>query len=226
VSTESDVDPATGACNPSSGFYTWAWWEILPAASNPVYSVSVHPGDSITVSISETAGTGLWTMLLTDNTNGQSFTEQEPYSGTGSSAEWITEAFADNTCGSGVGPAPGFPDSAVCSIASYSNSSGGQPGVSFSDLAYNSNVTEIDEITMLQNGVSVSTPSDLDSDGLSDGFTMSYTGDEGSNLVGPLRTGPLNYKALRTVQVGLGTPPRVHGAPYVDRPVNPARNRG
>lgn len=183
---ESDVDPATGACNPSGSFYAWAWWEILPASSNPVYSVLLHGGDSITVTISETSGTGLWTILLTDNTDGQSFTEQEPYTGTGSSAEWITEAFADNTCGSGVGPAPGFPGAEVCTIASYSDSSGNQPGVSFANLAYNGNVTEIDEITMVQNGVSVSTPSDLDSNGLSDGFTMSYTGNEGGNLVGPL----------------------------------------
>jgi hypothetical protein len=222
---ESDVDPATGACNPSGSFYAWAWWEILPASSNPVYSVLLNGGDSITVTISQTGGTGLWTILLTDNTDGQSFTEQEPYSGTGSSAEWITEAFADNTCGSGVGPAPGFPGVAVCTIASYSDSSGNQPGVSFDNLAYNGNVTEIDEITMVQNGVSVSTPSNLGSNGLSGGFTMSYTGNEGSNLIGPLRTGRLVDEALDRVGVGLGTPARVHGTPYVDRPINSPRNR-
>jgi hypothetical protein len=222
---ESDVDPATGACNPSGSFYAWAWWEILPASSNPVYSVLLNGGDSITVTISQTGVTGLWAISITDNTNGQSFTEQEPYSGTGSSAEWITEAFADSSCGSGVGPAPGFPGAAVCTIASYSDSSGNQPGVSFDNLAYNGNVTEIDEITMLQNGVSVSTPSDLDSNGLSDGFAVSYTGDEGSNLVGPIHAGQFADKSRVAVQVGLGTPARVHGIPYVDSGINSARHR-
>jgi hypothetical protein len=134
---------------------------------------------------------------------------KEPYSGPGSSAEWVTEANAANTCGNGIGPAPGFPGSAVCTIASYSNSSGGQPGVSFDDLAYSGNVTDIGEITMVQNGVQVSTPSGLGSNGLSDGFTVSYTGDEGSNLIGPLRTGQAADKSRGAVQVdiGLGTLP-------------------
>jgi len=101
-----------------------------------------------------------------------------------------------------------------------------QPGVSFDYLGYNGSVTEIDEITMVQNGVSVSTPSDLDSNGLSDGFTVSYTGNEGSNLVRSLHIGHVASAALRTVQVGLGAPARREGAPFVDRPINAVREQG
>jgi hypothetical protein len=64
-------------------------------------------------------------------------------------------SIADTTCGSGVGPATGFPAS-ICTLASYSDSSGNQPGVSFNDLAYGGNVTDIDQIAMMQNGVQVS----------------------------------------------------------------------
>ena len=67
-----------------------AWWEILPAAETPIASVSVHPGDSITVSI--TQGSPTWTITLTNNTTHQSFTTHQPYSGPRTSVEWVQEA--------------------------------------------------------------------------------------------------------------------------------------
>ena len=73
-----------------------AWWEILPAAETPITSITVEPGDSITVSIAKVSGTQ-WSIALTDN--GQAghpaqptFTTTQTYSGTGASAEWILEA--------------------------------------------------------------------------------------------------------------------------------------
>jgi hypothetical protein len=79
-----------------------AWWEILPAAETVIPSITVEPGDSITVSIAQVAGTtsgttSPWAITLTDN--GQAhhaaqlpFTTTQAYSGPGTSAEWILEA--------------------------------------------------------------------------------------------------------------------------------------
>jgi hypothetical protein len=67
-----------------------AWWEILPAGETLIPSISVHPGDVMTVSITE--GSPDWTITVMDTTRGQSFTTQQPFSGPQSSAEWIQEA--------------------------------------------------------------------------------------------------------------------------------------
>jgi hypothetical protein len=72
----------------SASYY--AWWEILPAAETPIPSIPVNPGDSMTVSIVQ--GSPDWTITLTDETTGKSFTTEKPYSGPDDSAEWIQEA--------------------------------------------------------------------------------------------------------------------------------------
>jgi len=67
-----------------------AWWEILPAAETPIPSITVHPDDVMTVSI--TKGSPNWTITVTDTTTHQSFTTKKAYAGPQSSAEWIQEA--------------------------------------------------------------------------------------------------------------------------------------
>jgi hypothetical protein len=68
------------------------WIETLPQASQQV-PLAVAPGDSVTVSINEqSAGSGLWTISLTNNTSGQSYQTSANYTSTESSAEWIEEA--------------------------------------------------------------------------------------------------------------------------------------
>jgi hypothetical protein len=67
-----------------------AWWEILPAYETIIPSISVRPGDVMTVSI--TQGSPDWTITVTDTTLDQSFTTQQPFGGVRSSAEWIQEA--------------------------------------------------------------------------------------------------------------------------------------
>jgi hypothetical protein len=73
-----------------------AWWEILPAPETVIPSVTVEPGDSVTVSIVKVSSTQ-WSIALTDN--GKSghpaqppFTTTQAYSGPGTSAEWVLEA--------------------------------------------------------------------------------------------------------------------------------------
>ncbi len=68
-----------------------AWYEFYPAASVTISSVVVSPGDSVTVTVSYLAG-NKFSVLLTDNTNGQSFTISDTINGAArSSAEWIVE---------------------------------------------------------------------------------------------------------------------------------------
>jgi hypothetical protein len=73
-----------------------AWWEILPAAETVIPSITIDPGDSITVSIVKGTGTN-WTITFTDNgKTGHAaqtpFVITKSYTGVGSSAEWILEA--------------------------------------------------------------------------------------------------------------------------------------
>jgi hypothetical protein len=69
-----------------------AWWEILPAPETAI-TMTVEPGDSITVNIRQVSGT-TWSISLTDNGHGQTqtFSTTQSYAGSGSSAEWIVEA--------------------------------------------------------------------------------------------------------------------------------------
>ena len=67
-----------------------SWWEILPNDETPIDTITVNPGDVMTVSL--TQGAPDWTITVTDTTNGQTFSTKENYSGPMTSAEWIQEA--------------------------------------------------------------------------------------------------------------------------------------
>jgi hypothetical protein len=69
----------------------YAWYEMYPSASVTITSMAVHPGDSITGSVSYSAGS--YVLTLNDTTDSQSFTKTIAASGLSrSSAEWIVEA--------------------------------------------------------------------------------------------------------------------------------------
>jgi Peptidase A4 family len=67
-----------------------AWVEMLPRSSRSV-ALSVHPGDSVTVSISEQSA-NTWLIQFTNNTTGQTYQETQQYTSSHSSAEWVEEA--------------------------------------------------------------------------------------------------------------------------------------
>ena len=67
-----------------------AWIEMLPRASRPV-PLSVHAGDSVTVSLSEQAP-DQWLIQFTNNTTGQTYQTTQQYASSHSSAEWVEEA--------------------------------------------------------------------------------------------------------------------------------------
>jgi hypothetical protein len=81
--TEQDVD-STGAASYS------AWWEIIPGPSLTITSMTVHPGDHMSASLTSPAP-GLWTINIADTTDGQSYTTTVPYTSTEDTAEWIQE---------------------------------------------------------------------------------------------------------------------------------------
>ncbi len=67
-----------------------AWFELIPAPELVVTNVAIHPGDTVKASITSTAAS-VWTITLTDVTDGQGFTQTVPYTSTLSTAEWIEE---------------------------------------------------------------------------------------------------------------------------------------
>jgi Peptidase A4 family len=71
-----------------------AWWEVItPAdiAPETVFpTLAIHPGDSVSASVSK-AASGRWTMRLRDNTTRHSAAHTASFAGPGSSAEWIQE---------------------------------------------------------------------------------------------------------------------------------------
>lgn len=81
--TEQDV-ASNGAASYS------AWWEIIPGPSLTITSMTVHPGDSMSASIDQVVP-GVWTISISDATDGQSYTTTVPYTSTESTAEWIQE---------------------------------------------------------------------------------------------------------------------------------------
>jgi len=79
--TESD-------CVSGSSFYQ-AWWEILPAVEQPITG-TVNPGDKMFAEIKQ--GASNWIITIKDLTQNWTYSTNQSYSGSQSSAEWILEA--------------------------------------------------------------------------------------------------------------------------------------
>lgn len=120
-----------------------AWWEVLPASETPIPSITVVPGDSITVAITHGSGTQ-WSITLTNNTTGRSFTTQPTYDGPEASAEWVVEA-------------PTVDPGGQSTLGDYS------PEVNFSGMAASGSVATVTEVVMEQGGTIVSVPSAISS---------------------------------------------------------------
>ena len=67
-----------------------AWVEALPQASHPV-PFSIHPGDSVSASITQQPDMS-WLIAFTNNTTGEQYQVTGQYASSLSSAEWIEEA--------------------------------------------------------------------------------------------------------------------------------------
>ncbi|MGC8627749.1 MAG: putative Ig domain-containing protein [Acidimicrobiales bacterium] len=159
------AQPGSSAC---TGDQTWAWWEILPALPVVITNwgdgapATVTPGDQVTVTIWEVSNQ-TWAIRVTDDSTGGSFETEQSYNGPGASAEWVVEdpGNVGQGCDVIVNGASG-----QCPMPPYS------PGVTFTDMGISPNVVSTwYEVTLVQNGVAISTPS-FYSDGT---FSVSYT---------------------------------------------------
>ena len=70
-----------------------AWYELLPSTSIQVPLV-VHPGDAMTISISE-GSNNEWQISFADATTGQNYATSVSYQSSLSSAEWVEEMPSD-----------------------------------------------------------------------------------------------------------------------------------
>jgi hypothetical protein len=130
----------------------YAWWEILPAAETVIRSITVHPGDVMTASITKGSGSS-WMIKISDN-HGGSFTTTQTYTGPQSSAEWIVEA---PTVGGEIAPLANYGSATL----DPGTANDGNPQLNASEGG-----------VMVQNGAQVSTPSNPDTD--NDGFNAAY----------------------------------------------------
>ena len=149
--TEQDV-AANGAPSYS------AWWEIIPAPSLTISTMSVSPGDTMHANIAELVPlTDVWTITLQDLTKGETFTQTVPYPSSHLTAEWITET-------------PTLIGTSGTSLAAMPNLS----GASFSSAetnGANAGLKASEEIQLVNtNGQVLATPSAPNSTG--NGFTV------------------------------------------------------
>lgn len=70
----------------------FAWYEFLPYNSITITTINVFPGDTISASITLSDSTlNLWTISITDVSNGQSFNQDFIYGSSRLSGEWVVE---------------------------------------------------------------------------------------------------------------------------------------
>jgi peptidase A4-like protein len=132
-------------------FDVTAWWEILPAPAIDI-PLPVTPGDQVTVVIGQAPGAQgpgqPWLIGITDETNGQQWATELPYSGPATSVEWVVEAPTSLLRG-------------LESLGMYA------PNVTFSDVGFGGTPGPITRLEMVQGGQVVSIPSVLSSGGFS-----------------------------------------------------------
>jgi hypothetical protein len=79
-------------CEHATAVY-YAWYEFYPNPSYTISTITVHPGDVFSASVSYSSGTGEFSTTITDVTTGATSTNSAAVSGAErSSAEWIVEA--------------------------------------------------------------------------------------------------------------------------------------
>jgi hypothetical protein len=150
-----------------------AWVEMLPGPSRPV-PLRVHPGDSISVSLTEQSP-NIWLIEFTNNTTGQTHQQTERYASSRSSAEWVEEAPSGGR--GGILPLDNF------GTVEFSNGSAVRDGNTVTIAGANAR-----GITMVSsNEQALAVPSPLGSDGAS--FSVART-NVPATTAGPRGRGP------------------------------------
>jgi hypothetical protein len=165
-----------------------AWYEMLPQDSETI-PVTVRPGDSVHVSLSEQGlGSNEWLISFVDNTTGQNYQTTVSYTSSLSSAEWIEEM---PTISLGNFTARGFGLDNF-GIISFTNCLATQNGNSYT-IAQNG----AQAVSMFNaNNQILATPSALGSDGASFSVTRSSITSNSSTSYQYTPTGPANGNSL------------------------------
>jgi len=174
---ETPYNPSTGVCDAPNKFYTFAWWEILPAPETSISTwntgslasspATVHAGDQVSVSIS--ISNNVASINITDDTTGGEFTTQQTYSGPAESAEAIQEAITSQSECSGQ-----------CKLAPFCTLENGScaAAVNFSGYSYVGATTQNDEIFLVESGSVVARPTSVQNGQ----FSVDYVGQQSSSL--------------------------------------------
>lgn len=134
-----------------------AWWELVPAPSLTITSLTVHPGDRMSASIAELAAfSDVWTITIKDLSDGQSYSNTVPYPSTHATAEWIQETPLILSTNAGFAAQPNLTSPAF-DLATTNGAS--------------ANLKPSEEIQLIDSsGNVIGTPSSPDPDG--DGFNV------------------------------------------------------
>ena len=161
--------------NPDA-FYICPWTFFIEdgqMSEGPTPALTLRPGNEVTITIGQVGNsycpsgtTECWGIEVEDDTTSDVFIVDQPYNGSGSSAEWIVEAPSqpsNSNCTVNPTPPP-----YECTMPDYT------PAVQFTGLGIKpSSYTSLYEAVLVQNGVAVSRPSHL-ADNYD--FSVSYTG--------------------------------------------------
>ena len=175
----------------------YAWWEMYPNPSVQITSLTISAGDSISASV--TNNSGAFTLQITDNTTGKSFSTIQTATPQASSAEWIVEAPSSF---SGVLPLANF-GTATFSVAqaTINGTTGAIDNASWQN-------TSIDMVT--NSGTVIDQTSGLTDTGspITSSFSVTYSGSGGGgghgHGHGPIETLELVGPIQSNVQVFVG----------------------
>ncbi|MEJ0053960.1 MAG: G1 family glutamic endopeptidase [bacterium] len=85
------IQAGTEAITDSKGRMRYfAWYELLPETAKRISSLSVRPGDEISVSVGKQSGND-WLIRIENRTTGDTFEKNVSYESSLSSVEWIQE---------------------------------------------------------------------------------------------------------------------------------------
>lgn len=158
------IQAGTQATVTGGGAVTYeAWTEILPDYSRTA-PLQVSPGDSVTVTITEQSS-GLWLIVMQNNTTSASYEKTLRYSSTRSSAEWVQEAPSTSR---GIVPLDDF------GSVRFSDASAVRDGISLSLSALGATAVAM----VNRAGQVIAQPSTLGADGSS--FAVTRTSAPGS----------------------------------------------
>jgi len=127
---------------------------LIPDGAHGI-SLPIHPGDTISASITQTA-TGVFTISLTNITTSQSFSTSVTYSSTLSSVEWIQED-------------PAYPDGSLVPLDNFGSVPFTNAWTTMNGTNLSASASSAAPISMIGSGKTVAVPSVINGDTFSVG---------------------------------------------------------